>query len=66
MTASFYLWHCQRQGYITANGTTSTDWKQAALFNAAEALQRCRAAIDHEGVCQVLPIRVNDLAAVFA
>lgn len=66
MTASFYLWHTQRQGWITANGTTSTDRTMAKMHTAAEALARCKGALDHQQVPQIVPVRVNDLEALFA
>lgn len=52
----YYLWHTTRQGWLTTNGTTSTQRKDAKVFQEWEAQTRVHQSLDHEGDPILLPV----------
>lgn len=56
---TFFLWHCQRSGWVTVTGTTSTDVSQALVVTTDEAYRRMEVAMDHEGNFGVVPVPVD-------
>jgi hypothetical protein len=55
----YYLWHTQRQGWVTAVGNTTTNLPQALQVNSADAVQRVKAgASGADATPMVIPVSV--------
>lgn len=55
----YYLWHITRMGYLTTNGTTTTQLNEAGTFTEASAISKVRLSKDHQGEPIILPIAAS-------
>jgi hypothetical protein len=61
----YVLWHTQRQGWVSATGT-STNFDDAKKFDGTEAFKYCERHVSHEQVPGVVPVLVADIAWILA
>lgn len=55
----YYLWHTQRQGWVTSDGTTTTDLPQALMVNSADAVHRVKqGATGSDSTPPIIPVPV--------
>lgn len=65
MNSLYVLWHTARQGWLTSNGVTSTEFKDAMKLDRAEAIKRCSRAYNKDApVGMIIPVDINDLQAI--
>lgn len=61
MEQPYYLWHCQRAGWISKTAGTTTEIKDAQQFDRAVAVQRAKAQRDHMGAFIIIPVSEADI-----
>lgn len=63
---TYVLWHTVRQGWVSNQGTTSTEFINAARMLQAEAIARCIRTKQHDGTLLTVPVPVDDLQEILA
>lgn len=65
MPTLYALWHCQRQGWLTTSGTTSTEFKDALKVDHDEAIKRCSKHFNRgAGIVGILPVLIDDVQSI--
>lgn len=60
-TLMYLLWHTTRQGWMQRSGGTTTEVKDAGMYEREDALKRCRDTKDHQGNVTILPVKSEDI-----
>lgn len=64
MTDTYYLYSIRLQGWLTKNGTATSQRDKAGQFNYADAIAWCKRHKDHNDAATCFPVHANVLTEI--